>query len=63
MPEMDGIEATKYIREVLKSKVPIIVVSAEFGSLLESAKSAGATEVVNKPCEKSTILKIVSQLF
>lgn len=57
MPEMSGIEATKYIRRVLKSNIPIYAYTADV--LKESNDeflSAGANYVITKPIKEKSIL-------
>ena len=65
MPVMDGIEATKIIREQLKMKTPIVALSANaFKSEIEACKAIGMDDYVTKPFEEHelvrTILKFVS---
>ena len=49
MPEMNGIEALKIIREKNK-EIPIIMQSAYvFDSDMEAARQAGATDFITKP--------------
>ena len=57
MPIMDGISATKYCRETLKLKLPIIVLSAELGEeTRQQALDARATHFVSKPAKADEIL-------
>ena len=64
MPEMDGIEATKVIRNQLKSNVPIIALSANaFKSEIEHSKAIGMNDYITKPFDEKdfvqTILKYI----
>ena len=63
MPEMDGLEATKAIRENLGGHVPIIVISAyDYSEIEEQFLEAGADAFITKPLFKSKILQVL-QLF
>ena len=55
---MDGIEATRYIRETLGlRRLPIIALSAEIGSDVRDAiLDAGANNLVNKPANAAEIV-------
>lgn len=61
MPNMDGIQATKYIRKELKSDVVIIALTA---SVLESSKeeclAAGMNDFLFKPFRLNELLSILS---
>jgi phosphoserine phosphatase RsbU/P len=55
MPEMDGIEATRYLRsQTDTADIPIIVLSAS--ESLESAYEVGANDFISKPFQKSELL-------
>ncbi len=57
MPEMDGIEATKFIRNSLKSTVPIIALSANaLKAEIEECIKAGMNDYVTKPFEEIDLL-------
>jgi CheY-like chemotaxis protein len=50
MPLMDGLEATKHIRQVMQNTVPIIAVSAHsFGQERQESASAGMNSYLLKP--------------
>lgn len=52
MPEMNGFEATKHIREKLKSNVPIIALTADVTSAdVENCKKAGMNDYISKPVD------------
>ena len=55
MPEMNGIEAVKYLRSVENTaEIPIIVLSAT--ESLEAAYNAGANDFISKPFHKHELL-------
>jgi PAS domain S-box-containing protein len=62
MPEMDGFETTTYIRQIMKSNIPIIALSADVTTVdLEKCLEAGMNDYVTKPVdEKLLFSKIVS---
>jgi two-component system CheB/CheR fusion protein len=62
MPEMDGFEATEYIRNVLNSKIPIIALTADVTTVdFEKCKAFGMDDYLSKPVdEKLLYTKIVS---
>lgn len=62
MPEMDGFEATKYIRSVLKLEVPILALTADVTSVdVEKCRAVGMNDYLAKPVdEKLLYTKIVS---
>lgn len=53
MPRMDGLCATSYIRNILKSRVPIILITGEDVDL--PAKEAGVDEFLKKPVNTSDV--------
>jgi len=61
MPNMNGFEATKKIREFN----PIVPIVAETGfsmnTDIEKALQAGCNEVITKPINKNTMFKVLSQ--
>jgi|GEM_PF-1334657 len=63
MPIMDGVEATKYIRD-FNPFVPIIGVSGSSGVMdAMDFKAAGMNAFVNKPVEFAVLLKEIGQLL
>ena len=62
MPEMNGFEATDYIRNVLHSNIPIIALTADVTSVdLAKCKAVGMNDYIAKPVdEKLLYSKIVS---
>ena len=62
MPEMNGFEATDYIRNTLKSNIPIIALTADVTTAdLERCKAVGMNDYLAKPIdEKLLYSKIVN---
>ena len=62
MPEMNGFEATTYIRNTLHSKIPIIALTADVTTAdLAKCKSVGMDDYISKPVdEKLLYSKIVN---
>lgn len=61
MPDMDGLETVKAIREKLDENVPIIIVSAyDLSDIEEEFTRAGADAFITKPLFKSKILHVLS---
>ncbi len=64
MPEMDGIEATKIIRNELKSNIPIIALSANaFKSEIEHSKAIGMNDYITKPFEEKEFIQTILKYF
>jgi two-component system CheB/CheR fusion protein len=64
MPEMNGFEATDYIRNKLNSKIPIIALTADVTTVdLAKCKSWGMNDYISKPIqEKLLYTKMLSFL-
>ncbi len=62
MPEMNGFEATEYIRKTLKSKIPIIALTADVTTVdLAKCKAVGMNDYIAKPVDERVLYsKIVS---
>ena len=62
MPEMNGFEATEYIRKTLKSKIPIIALTADVTTVdLAKCKAVGMDDYIAKPVDERILYsKIVS---
>jgi PAS domain S-box-containing protein len=61
MPEMDGIQATRYIRTELKSKVPIIALTANaVKEEIEGYLSEGLNDYLVKPFDEKALLQKLS---
>jgi PAS domain S-box-containing protein len=53
MPEMNGFETTDYIRNVLKSNIPIIALTADVTTVdLEKCKAVGMNDYISKPVDE-----------
>jgi CheY-like chemotaxis protein len=53
MPEMNGFEATEYIRNTLKSKIPIIALTADVTTVdVEKCKAVGMNDYIAKPIDE-----------
>ena len=62
MPEMNGFEATEYIRNTLKSKIPIIALTADVTTVdLAKCKAVGMNDYIAKPVDERILYsKIMS---
>jgi signal transduction histidine kinase/DNA-binding response OmpR family regulator len=62
MPEMNGFEATQYIRDVQKSDIPIIALTADVTTVdLAKCRAVGINDYISKPVdEKILYIKITS---
>ena len=53
MPEMNGFEATEYIRTKMKSKIPIIALTADVTTIdLAKCKAVGMNDYIAKPVDE-----------
>jgi len=53
MPEMNGFEATEYIRNILKSEIPIIALTADVTTVdLAKCKAVGMNDYIAKPVDE-----------
>ncbi len=60
MPEMDGYQATAYIRNELKSETPIVALTAHsIGKEKEKCVAAGMNGYLSKPFKKSELLDLI----
>jgi PAS domain S-box-containing protein len=56
MPVMNGFEATKYIRDILKSDIPIIALTADVTTVdLAKCKEVGMNDYVAKPVDERVL--------
>ncbi len=64
MPEMNGFEATKYIRETMNCDVPIIALTADVTTVdVEKCKAVGMNDYISKPIDdKLLYCKIIKFL-
>ncbi|MDO5445969.1 MAG: response regulator [Eubacteriales bacterium] len=62
MPDMNGIETARRIRQVVGDKAPIIVLTAyDWSDIEEEAKQAGVTAFVSKPLFPSDLQKVLNK--
>ena len=53
MPEMNGFEATEYIRNIMNSKIPIIALTADVTTVdLAKCKAVGMNDYIAKPVDE-----------
>ncbi len=62
MPEMNGFEATQYIRNTLKSNIPIIALTADVTTVdVQKCKAVGMNDYVSKPVDERLLYsKLIS---
>ena len=64
MPVMNGFEATKYIRNEMKSSIPIIALTADVTTMdLEKCKSIGMNDYASKPIDEKILYKKIVDLI
>ena len=64
MPEMNGSEATKYIRNTLKSNIPIIALTADVTTVnLEKCKAIGMNDYISKPVDDKLLYIKIQHLL
>ena len=64
MPEMDGLEASTYIKNELNSKVPIIGLTAnDFERDNKMCLDAGMDTCVSKPFEPAELCSIIAEMI
>ncbi|WP_395051446.1 ATP-binding protein [Flavobacterium sp.] len=64
MPEMNGFEATDYIRNTMNSQIPIIALTADVTSIdIEKSKKIGMDDYISKPIDENLLYsKIIAQI-
>jgi PAS domain S-box-containing protein len=63
MPEMNGFEATEYIRNELKSNIPIIALTADVTTVdLEKCKLVGMNDYIAKPVDEKLLYSKIASL-
>ena len=64
MPEMNGFEATEYIRNTMNSKIPIIALTADVTTVdVEKCKAFGMNDYISKPIDEQLLYsKIIKYL-
>ncbi len=64
MPEMNGFEATEYIRNTMKLKIPIIALTADVTTVdVEKCKAVGMNEYVSKPLDERILYSKIIELL
>jgi len=64
MPVMNGFEATQYIRNTMKSTIPIIALTADVTTIdLEKCKAIGMNDYVSKPMDEKILHKKIIDLL
>jgi PAS domain S-box-containing protein len=64
MPEMNGFDATRYIRNKLNSKIPIIALTADVTTVdLEKCKAVGMNDYISKPIDERLLYNKIIDLF
>ena len=64
MPEMNGFDATRYIRNKMNSKVPIIALTADVTTVdLEKCKAVGMNDYISKPIDERLLYNKIIDLF
>ena len=64
MPEMDGLELTRRIREIAGEKLPILLISAyDWSDIEDSAREAGANGFISKPLFRSNLYAKITELL
>jgi PAS domain S-box-containing protein len=62
MPEMDGIEATKIIRNEFKLSTPIIALTANaFKTEIEKCKEVGMNDYITKPFDEIVLIETIAK--
>ncbi|MEG1812270.1 MAG: response regulator [Clostridia bacterium] len=64
MPDMDGVETVRKIRECVGNDMPIIVVTAyDFAEIEDPAKAAGVNLFISKPLFQSTLFDLLVNTY
>lgn len=64
MPEMNGFEAARYIRSVLRSQIPIIALTADVTTAdLDKCKAMGMDDYISKPVNERLLYKKIGDLL
>jgi len=64
MPEMNGFEATEYIRNKMKSKIPIIALTADVTTVdLAKCKAVGMNDYIAKPVDERLLYSKIIALI
>lgn len=64
MPEMNGFEATRYIRNQMNSQIPIIALTADVTTVdLVKCKAVGMDDYISKPVDERLLYSKIVELF
>jgi len=64
MPEMNGFEATEYIRKTMNLKIPIIALTADVTTMdVEKCKAVGMNDYVSKPLDERMLHTKIIELL
>ena len=64
MPEIDGVETIRRIREEINSNIPILLISAyDWSDIEDQAKEAGANGFISKPLLRSKLYDKINELL
>jgi CheY-like chemotaxis protein len=63
MPEMNGFEATEYIRKKINSKIPIVALTADVTTVdLAKCKAVGMNDYISKPVDERLLYSKIAGL-
>jgi two-component system response regulator HydG len=62
MPEMNGVEALKRIKEIQPGALVILMTAYSDEKLIQTAKDEGVQQVLNKPIQIDRLIKIINGL-
>jgi len=63
MPEMNGLEATEYIRKTMQSQIPIIALTADVTTAdVSKCKEFGIDDYISKPINESLLYSKIVEL-
>ncbi len=64
MPEMNGFEATEYIRKHIDKKIPIIALTADVTTTdVEKCKAVGMNDYISKPIDEKLLYKKLNRFL
>lgn len=64
MPEQNGIEAARKMREECGSDIPIVITTAyDISEIQQQAEEAGVSKVISKPLFQSTLFNLLLEIF
>ena len=64
MPEMNGFEATEYIRNKMNSQIPIIALTADVTTAdLKKCKAVGMNDYISKPLDEKLLYSKIIELL